>query len=143
MNRLLKASWIALFVSIVLVARAEATDLSGQWAGRWNSYQTGHNGPLRCRLTRIDDSSYQADFSGRFFKIVPFSYSVVLYVEQEGDVVTLSGQNYLGRRYGTFYYTAEADDTSFTASYDSCKDCGQFVLSRCCYFTSEKGGDSK
>ncbi len=86
----------------------------------------------------MDETRYQASFSGRFFKLIPFRYSVTLYVEQDGDIVTLSGQNYLGRRFGTFYYSAEADERSFTASYNSCEDCGQFVMSRCCSFAAAK-----
>ena len=127
---------LAILLLFGMTAPADAADLSGQWAGRWNSYQTGHNGPLRCTLIKLDETSYQANFSGRFFKIIPFRYSVTLYVEQDGDVVTLSGQNYLGRRFGTFYYSAEADECSFTASYNSCKDSGEFVMSRCCSFES-------
>lgn len=134
----LKPLCLAIILLTCIVTRANATDLSGQWSGRWNSFQTGHNGPLRCTLTKIDETSYQANFSGRFFKIIPFRYSVTLYVDQDGDTVTLSGQKRLGRRLGTFYYSAEADDCSFVASYSSCKDNGEFVLSRCCSIASDK-----
>jgi len=137
MQGTLKTGLMTLFLALALLSQADATDLSGSWTGRWNSFNTGHNGPLRCTFTKLDETSYLANFSGRFFKIIPFRYSVTLYVEQDADVVTLSGQNYLGRRYGTFYYTAEADETSFTASYDSSKDCGQFVLTRCCSFAAK------
>jgi hypothetical protein len=133
MNRKLRAGCVMLFLLIGGVAPAGAADLTGQWSGSWNSFNTRHKGPLRCTLTKLDESSYQADFTGRFFKLIPFNYSVTLYVEQDGDTVTLSGQNYLGRRFGTFYYSAEADESCFTASYSSCKDCGQFLLSRCCW----------
>jgi hypothetical protein len=139
----LATSLLAICLMLALVGEAAATDLSGTWAGHWNSFETGHNGPLRCTLTKLDETSYQANFSGRFFKIIPFRYSVTLYVEQDGDFVTLSGQNYLGRRFGTFYYTAEADETSFTADYRSSKDCGQFVLTRCCSFAAEDGKDGQ
>ncbi len=136
MNGILKAVCIALFLTFGMAAQAEATDLSGHWVGKWNSVNTGHSGPLRCTLRRMDETSYQASFSGRFFKLIPFSYSVTLYVEQDGDIVTLSGQHNLGRLFGTFYYSAEADERSFTSSYNSCKDCGQFVKSRCCSFAA-------
>ncbi len=132
MNGMWKTSWLALVLVIGLISNAEATDLSGQWAGRWNSFNTTHNGPLRCTLTKLDETRYQADFRGRFCKLIPFRYSVVLHVVEEADVVTLSGQKYLGRRYGTFYYRAEVDETSFTASYTSCEDRGQFVMTRRC-----------
>src|SRR5689334_8344899 len=85
---------------------ADAADLSGQWQGSWQSDGTGHRGPLRCTFTKLDDSSYQANFSGRFFRIIPFRYSVVLSAVEENGTTYLTGSHYLGRRYGTFTYTA-------------------------------------
>jgi hypothetical protein len=114
---------------------AMALDLSGSWSGNWSSGTTRHRGPLRCTFTKLDETSYQADFSGRFFKVLPFRYSVVLTVIADtGDSITLSGSHELGRRFGTFTYTATATCTDFVANYSSCKDNGQFTLSRCCGF---------
>lgn len=138
MKGIFKTSCVAFFLFLAVTTQAGATDLSGQWSGRWYSFSTGHKGPLQCTLVKIDEASYEANFKGRFLGIVPFRYSLVLYVEQDGEVVTLSGQHYMGRRFGTFYYSAEADETSFTANYTSCKDNGQFVMSRCCSFATDK-----
>jgi hypothetical protein len=110
---------------------AQAADLSGSWSGYWTSDNTGHRGPLRCTMVQLSDGSYEAHFSGRFFKVLPFRYSVVLNVIQDGDTVLLAGDHQLGRR-GNFHYDAEASCQDFVASYSSCKDAGQFVLSRCC-----------
>jgi hypothetical protein len=119
---------------IMISHPAAATDLSGHWRGHWSSDSTGHKGPLRCTLTRLDESSYQADFSGRFFKLIPFRYSVVLTItSDDGHTVQLTGSHDLGRRFGTFTYVAEATCDEFVANYSSCKDCGQFVLSRLCW----------
>lgn len=112
-----------------------AEDLSGCWEGCWYSETTGHKGPLFATFTKLDDCHYQVDFSGRFFKIIPFKYSVVLNVVAAGETTQLSGQNYLGRRYGTFTYCAEATGCQFHASYTSCKDCGTFQLTRVCAAT--------
>ena len=113
-------------------ASASAADLSGSWSGYWISDTTGHRGPLRCTLTLLDDGSYRANFSGRFFKVVPFRYSMDLSVIQDGDTVILAGQHRLGRRLGDFQYQAEATSQDFVANYSSCKDSGRFVLTRCC-----------
>lgn len=111
---------------------AQAVDLSGCWSGSWQSCTTGHKGPLRATFTRCSDKQYSVDFSGRFFKLLPFRYSVVLDVVQEtDDQVTLSGSSYLGRMFGTFTYSASATSTDFQADYSSCKDQGRFLLSRC------------
>ncbi len=121
---------------LVLAGRptqAWATDLSGSWSGYWVSDSTGHKGPLRCTLTPVSATSYRADFNGRFFKLIPFRYSVVLDVVQDGDTVTLSGEHVLGRRLGTFTYHATANGSEFNANYSSCKDEGRFVMTRCCF----------
>lgn len=143
MYEMIRTCCLSLVFAACLTVQADATDLSGVWSGSWNSFSTGHHGPLRCTMTKIDETSYHANFSGRFALIVPFRYSITLYVEQDGEVVTLSGQHYLGRRFGTFYYTAEADSESFTANYSSKKDCGQFLMSRCCSFESKHTTDVK
>lgn len=129
-RRLILVAWLVIFLGFVTTS--PAADLSGSWSGNWESDSTGHHGPLRCTLTKLDQSTYRADFSGRFFKIIPFRYSVDLDVVQDGDTVTLSGEQRLGRRLGDFYYNAEANTQDFVANYSSCKDQGRFVLSRCC-----------
>lgn len=121
-----------LFAALGLAGSARAVDLSGSWSGYWISDSTGHRGPLRCNFTRLDDGTYQARFSGRFFKVIPFRYSVDLNVVQDGDTVILAGDQVLGRRLGTFHYDAEATCQEFVANYSSCKDQGRFVLTRCC-----------
>jgi hypothetical protein len=117
---------------LVVAAPASAEDLSGGWSGGWVSSTTGHKGPLHAEFTRLDAASYQVDFRGRFFKLFPFRYSVVLNVVEEGDTVRLSGDSYLGRMFGWFHYDAVASGGNFTADYSSCKDQGQFCLTRCC-----------
>jgi hypothetical protein len=121
------------FMGMLLVApRSEAADLSGCWEGRWMSCNTGHNGVLRATFCQVSPSAYQVDFSGRFFKVFPFRYSVVLnVVEDSGDVVRLQGNSYLGRMFGTFYYSATVTSGQFNASYTSCKDNGWFRMTQC------------
>jgi hypothetical protein len=71
------------------------------------------------------------DFSGRFFKILPFRYSVTLdVIRDDGRTIELAGSSYLGRLFGTFRYQAQATEDRLTADYASCKDRGQFVLCR-------------
>jgi hypothetical protein len=128
-----------LILSLGLLETLRAEDLSGSWSGYWTSDSTGHRGPLRCYLTKLDNGQYRADFSGRFFKILPFRYSVNLDVIQEGETVTLAGDQQLGRRLGTFHYDAEANSQEFVAHYSSCKDHGRFVLSRCTVVAVSEG----
>jgi hypothetical protein len=116
------------------VARpAAAVDLSGCWSGYWQSCTTGHHGPLKADFCRVSSTQYDVRFKGRFFKIIPFRYSVTLDVVSETeDTVKLAGSSFLGRMMGTFTYAATATEDEFVSRYSSCKDKGKFVLSRCC-----------
>jgi len=112
-------------------AIASATDLSGCWSGYWQSCTTGHEGPLNAVFANVGGNRYQVTFSGRFFKVFPFRYTVTLNVaSDDGKTVTLAGNSYLGRLFGTFTYRAGATATSFNANYSSRRDSGKFVLSR-------------
>ena len=100
--------------------------------GSWESCISGHKGPLHANFCKIDDCHYQVRFGGRFFKIIPFHYTVTLAVTgQDQDKVLLTGDSYLGRLFGTFHYQAEATDCEFSATYTSCEDQGIFKLKRC------------
>ncbi|HTU27638.1 MAG TPA: hypothetical protein VMF30_19665 [Pirellulales bacterium] len=110
---------------------AQATDLTGCWSGYWQSCSTGHEGPLCAVFSKCGDNRYQVAFSGRFFKIFPFHYTVTLNVKSDdGKTVVLAGSNYLGRLFGTFTYQANATGSSFSSNYWSNRDSGKFVLSR-------------
>lgn len=122
---------LALALLLAVAPPARAVDLSGSWTGRWESTSTGHAGPLRATFRSCGEGRWAVDFSGRFFKIFPFRYSVTLrVVEDGGDEVILAGSSWLGRMFGTFCYRAEADACRFEARYTSKKDNGVFRLER-------------
>jgi len=122
---------LALAVFLAMAAPAAAVDLSGSWQGSWESTSTGHAGPLRATFRPCGEGRWAVDFSGRFFKILPFRYSVTLrVVEDAGDSVTLAGTSWLGRLFGTFCYRADATACRFEARYTSKKDAGVFRLER-------------
>ena len=129
---MLRSLCIVVCLSLFVAAQpAQATDLSGCWSGSWGSCTSRHRGPLNATFTRCNEQQYEVTFSGRFFKIMPFRYSVTLDVTEDCDVVKLSGSSYLGRLMGTFNYRAQATECHFSSSYSSCKDHGWFELSRC------------
>jgi hypothetical protein len=116
---------------LAIATPAHAVDLSGTWTGSWESTSTGHTGPLRATFRPCGEGRWAVDFAGRFFKILPFKYSVTLRViEDGGDEVILAGSSWLGRMFGTFCYRAEADACRFEARYTSKKDNGIFRLER-------------
>lgn len=110
---------------------AEEATAAGCWSGCWRSCKTGHNGPMTAAIMPCGEDRYRAEFQGRFFKVFPFRYSVTLtVVERTDEAIILGGQSYLGRIFGTFYYTATVTENSFVASYRSRKDWGQFTMRR-------------
>lgn len=122
---------LAFALLLAVASPAPAVDLSGSWTGRWESTSTGHAGPLRATFRPCGEGRWAVDFSGRFFKIFPFRYSVTLRVIEDGEEgVTLAGSSWLGRMFGTFCYRAEADACRFEAHYTSKKDTGVFRLKR-------------
>lgn len=48
------------------------------------------------------------------------------------EAVKLPSDSHLGRLNGNFGFEATVTNTDFAANYLSSKDCGTFVLSRCC-----------
>jgi len=123
----------AVSLLLALPAVSLAVDLSGCWSGSWESCVTPHKGPLWAEFVPCGGNQYEVHFRGRFFKIMPFQYSVTMVAEERDGVVYLSGSKYLGRMVGTFSFNAAATDKCFNANYSSCKDSGQFKLSRCSY----------
>jgi hypothetical protein len=128
-------TWATLVMGLALVLPATATalgtDLTGRWAGSWESCTSGHSGPLFAEFTRCGETDYRVKFTGRFLKVIPFRYTVTLsVVEDRGDELVLAGSSYLGRLFGTFSYRATATDGRFTADYTSKKDDGTFRLTR-------------
>ena len=122
---------LALSILLAVTAPAAAVDLTGSWTGSWESTSTGHAGPLRATFRPCGEDRWAVDFSGRFFKLFPFRYSVNLrVVEDAGDRVTLAGTSWLGRLFGTFCYRADATACRFEAHYTSKKDTGVFRLER-------------
>jgi hypothetical protein len=112
---------------------AGATDLSGCWEGRWCSSTSGHKGPLTATFRRCTPTQYDVEFRGRFFKILPFRYSVTLdVISDDGQTVELAGSAFLGKMFGTFHYRAAATACEFVSNYTSCKDAGCFTMHRVC-----------
>lgn len=108
-------------------------NLSGDWAGSWHSSAANHRGPMRASFCSLDANRYEVRFRGRFWKIFPFRYTVVLTVTGwDEERVYLTGRHRLGPLWGTYSFNGWATRTQFVANFCSRKDRGQFVLSRSC-----------
>lgn len=108
-----------------------APDLTGKWtSGAWESFADGHKGPLTATFEKLSPAQYRVKFRGRFFRVIPFHYTVMLdVVGQCGDRALLAGSSNLPL-FGTYTYTAEASGSAFVANYQAKVDHGQFRLRR-------------
>lgn len=105
--------------------------IEGRWDGHWRSDVNGHNGRLRCILTKLDDGTYRAWFHARFWKVLQFGHKVVLNVEKTASVHRIEGDAHL--RWwagGTYHYEGEVTPTNFTSRYESKHDHGVFEMKR-------------
>jgi len=113
------------------VQPAPVNDFSGRWEGSWQSDANGHNGKLRCLVTKMNDREYEARYRAKYKKILSFSYAVPLSVERTGEIYRFKGEADLGKLAGGVYrYDGTASSTNFISTYNSRYDHGYFRMAR-------------
>jgi len=113
------------------ISAVATPSLNGSWTGSWNSRTTGHQGPLSASIRPAADGTYQANFQGKFFKVIPFRYQMQLQVVASGDgFVELAGSKKLGPLMGYYSYRAVVQGDSFQATYSTKRDRGTFQMRR-------------
>ena len=110
---------------------AAPTSVAGRWEGRWLSGANGHQGKLRCLMTRESDECYQARFRATYGGVFRFSYSVPLTLRAHDCGWEVNGEANLGKLAGgTYYYEGRITPTNFPSTYRSKYDHGSFELHR-------------
>jgi hypothetical protein len=105
--------------------------VEGRWEGRWLSEVNGHNGTLRCIMTRVNDSEYRARFRATYARAFKFSYTVNLEMQPHFDGWEFNGEANLGKLAGgVYYYEGRVSPTNFFSTYRSKYDHGTFELRR-------------
>ena len=101
------------------------------YRGKWQSQSTGHQGPMRVKVTSRADGNYDARFSGRFLVVVPFTYKVQLNNQgwsESGQ--QLGAYRQLGPLLGSYQMTAEMSPSSLNGSFTAAGDTGQISMRR-------------
>jgi hypothetical protein len=112
-------------------APAPLDSLEGRWEGRWSSDANGHNGNLRCLITRKKDGDYAAWFRATYMRVLHFSYTVSLQAESRDGIWQFRGEEDLGKLSGGIYrYVGSATEANFHSTYQSEYDHGIFELKR-------------
>ena len=110
---------------------SSSDDIAGRWQGLWRSDVNGHNGQLRCLITKESDQTYRAYYHAKYRKILSFSYTVPLRVEPSDGVYKFQGEADLGWYAGAVYhYEGRASPTNFFSTYRSKHDHGTFQMTR-------------
>ena len=110
------------------------SDLTGAWEGTWKSDVNGHNGKLRCIITKQPDGQYEFHYWAQWQKVLSGSFKQnypVVEDKKKPGTYTFTGKRDLGKMGGKFTHSGTATATSFKATYDSdMGDKGVFELSR-------------
>jgi len=114
---------------------ASAGTLEGRWEGKWTSDANGHEGALRCIITRHQDSGWEARYYASYtWGIIPFTfeYTIPLTALRDGDAWISRGGAELGCWIagGWYEYEARASAEEYVASYRSDFDRGVFRMKR-------------
>jgi hypothetical protein len=105
--------------------------ISGRWEGRSQSEVNGHAGRLRCLITPLAHSQYEARFHANYWKILSYGYTVTLQTQETADALQFRGEADLGRLAGGKYaYEGRATPTNFFSTYRASRDHGTFQMSR-------------
>lgn len=101
------------------------------YRGKWQSQSTGHQGPMRVRVTPRGDGNYDARFSGRFLVIVPFTYKVQLNNQGWTEAgQQLGADRQLGPLLGSYQMSAQLTPGSLNGSFSAAGDTGQITMQR-------------
>lgn len=104
--------------------------LAGRWEGQWRSDEGGHQGGLRCLMTRQNDSLYQARFRATYERVLRFTYTARLEMQRHDLGWEFDGEADLGKLGGVYYYEGRATPTNLISTYRSKYDHGMFELKR-------------
>jgi hypothetical protein len=106
-------------------------DVVGAWEGKWVSNLNGHNGKLRCLITRETNGVLNARFYATYKRILRFGYTVPLEARGTDNGVAFLGSADLGKLAGGVYkYSGYATPTNFFSTYESKYDHGTFEMLR-------------
>ena len=116
-------------------ANGFAVGIEGRWEGTWSSDASGHQGGLRCLVTRRADEGfdarYRATYDSGLCGTVSFEYTVPMKIQSGPDGWRLQGRADLGWLVGGVYeYDGLATPERFFCTYEASGDHGIFTLRR-------------
>jgi hypothetical protein len=105
--------------------------IEGAWEGTWLSEHNGHEGQLRCLVSKSTEEPHAYDFHywASWANFVSGNFAVTYHVVPKGDGFTVSGESDLGP-FGVFSHEGLVSHDHFRATYRSPEDQGVFEMRR-------------
>jgi hypothetical protein len=112
-------------------APTRAADLCGCWEGRWYGCTDGLQGTVKAKITKCGPGRYEAIFTGRAFKVMPYRYKSTLIAWTDAD----SGRMYFKVTqklpiWGCYWMNGYVTDCQFFARYHTDDHVGYFKMTR-------------
>lgn len=106
-----------------------STGMEGRWEGTWRSDASGHDGALRCIITRKEDESLFARYHAKYGGFLTFEYDMPMTVQRDGETYRFTAEADLGWLAGGIYeYDGTVVGDDFTSTYKSKSDHGTFLM---------------
>jgi hypothetical protein len=115
------------------IAQSSPVDsgLEGRWKGIWHSDATGHEGDLRCIISRDETDTLLARYHAKYGGFLTFEYKMPMSLQREGDTYRFAAQADLGWLAGGLYeYEGTVVGDAFNSTYTSKSDHGTFQMQR-------------
>ncbi len=112
--------------------RREYHGIEGPWEGSWICELTGHDGGLRCIVSRDEAGAYSMRYHATWSFIITHSaeYTITAEVTPEPETYTLEGVEDVGLIWGDFRYDGVATPALIVCRYESWMSKGIFTLKR-------------
>jgi len=105
--------------------------IQGCWTGKWKSFETRKDVPVKCILTRIAPGTYLGSFSTKYLDFFNLSYEVQFRVTEFQKHFQLEGTADLGRfAGGVYHFKGVGTPAALAWEYRSPKDEGEMRLGR-------------
>ena len=112
-------------------ARPNPTDsIEGRWEGRWLSAHNGHSGSLQAIVRKLDNGQFETRYHAMYASVLSFGMQMNLTLMPTNGGWVFSGEENLGRLYGTYRYEGRATVTNFFSTYKASVDHGTFQMTR-------------
>ena len=106
-------------------------DIQGAWIGSWTSGHNGHNGKLRCVITKTGQGRYEFFYWATWARVISGGFTIECEVEETDGQYQFTGDMDLGKLGGEFTHEGKGSGEVLEATWRARSgDHGTFELRR-------------